>query len=116
MAFAENLAPFFELKDFGEIAVWSNEASPVPALHTFNCIFNSPEETIQIYDRSFYDQKFYSADVSVNQISLECKTTDVAGMRVNQPITIRSTMYYIMFVNSNMLGTSLIHLSLDTTN
>lgn len=113
MAFTERLDLFFDTRDFGDEAVWSDESSPTPNLRSFNCIFNSPEETIQIYDRSFYDQKFYSGDVAVNNVSIECKTTDTASMRRNQPITVRGVTYYILFVNTNGLGTSLIHLSLD---
>jgi hypothetical protein len=106
MAFTENLNQFFDTRDFGEVAVWN-------ATRTFNAIFNSPEETIQVYDRSFYDQKFYSAEVAVNQVTIECKTTDAASITVNNTVVIRSTTYYVMYVNTNGLGTSLIHLSLD---
>jgi hypothetical protein len=106
MAFTEDLDQFFETNDFGEEAAWTGSGS-----RTFNCIFNSPEETIQVYDRSFYDQKFYSADVAVNQVTIECKTTDTVGFALNDVIVVRSSTYYIMFVNGNGLGTSLVHLS-----
>jgi hypothetical protein len=108
--FAENLAQFFDTDDHGVAVVLKRGAT---VLRTINAIFNSPAQEVAIYDRSFYDEKFYSSQVAVNSPQLQCRTVDVSDLRANDTATIGSDVYYIMYHEPDGTGVSNVFLSLN---
>jgi hypothetical protein len=106
--FTENLSAFFA--DFG---VTVTIKRGVTVLRTITAIFTSAAQELAVYDRSFYDEKFYSAKVSLTNPLLECQTVDVADTRLNDTCTVNGVDYYVRHGEADGTGISLLFLSLD---
>ena len=113
MAFVEDLPAFFELADFAENAVFTTVVGPPATTITVPVIFEQSDSGIAIYDRSFYDEKFYAAAVESDKPFLTCQTSQVQALRRNMTLTIRGVSYYVFAIKSDGQGISAIFISKD---
>lgn len=106
--FSEDLS--FFLEDFGVDCTFTRNSTPVASAKLI--LDNLPVET-GVYDRSFYDEKFYSAKVLGRNIVLYAIASEVADVRPNDTATINGTAMYVHYIEPDGTGMTLIHLSFD---
>lgn len=112
--FIEDLDEFFDTDDFAEDAVLVLSAGPPAVTRTIPVIWEQTQGKVSVYDRSFYDEKFYSAIVETAKPFLTCKTSDAAGITRNMPIRLRGNTYYCFNAPiDDGFGVSLIFISED---
>lgn len=88
----EDLTDFFDLEDFAEEATFTlaNSTTVVAAV-----IFELNEGKIAVYDRSFYDEKFYSAIADTQKAFFTCMTSQVSGVTRNTPVVLRGQPWFV---------------------
>ena len=84
----------FDTDDFAEEAVFTITTAPM-VTRTVNVIFEQHDGEIAIYDRSFYDEKFYSAIVETGKPFITCLTENLAGVKRNTPLQLRGKQWYV---------------------
>lgn len=109
MAFVENLADF--LTDFGISVAFKRVATP---LLTSTLILNAPPEAVAIYDRSFYDEKFYEASVRLQDVELLGVESALTALQLNDIATVNSVEWYVTGIIPDGTGMVAITLSINT--
>lgn len=98
MAFTENLDQFFDTDDFAVSAVITLSDASTRAI---NVIFDSPTQSVDIYD----------VEIEADAPFLRCKTSDLAGVKNNDTVSVNSQIYKIKKItNDDGTGVSLIYL------
>lgn len=97
--FAEDLSIFFE--DFGIDVVFTRAAAPVA---TAKLILNAPASEIAVYDRSFYDEKFYEARATGAKIELHGIATELLSVEQNDTATINGFDYRVFDIQPDGTG------------
>lgn len=106
--FVEDLHAFVD--DFGVTCAFTRGATPVAS---FKAIFDAPPTETAVYDRSFYDEKFYSARVLGQELVLTAVATDAISLEPHDAIVLNSITYYVSYTEPDGTGMMLIHLSLN---
>jgi hypothetical protein len=96
----EDLEQMFDLEDFGENAVFTVPDPSNPPNGTMNVtavvIFDRNEGASAVYDRSFFDEKFYSLIIETGKDFFTVPTHKVpTGTKRNTPVTFRSVSYFV---------------------
>lgn len=96
----EDLEAMFDLADFAEIATFTVPDPLNPPNGTMNVdvnvIFERNVGTIGVYDRSFFDEKFYDTLVETGRDFFWVPTHKIpAGVKRNTVITFRTKTYYV---------------------
>jgi len=97
--------------DFGVDCTFTRASTTVA---TAKAIFDAPPIESAVYDRSFYDEKFYAATVLGQNRMLYAVLADVAAVRSNDSIILDAVTYYVSHVEPDGTGMMFIHLSLNT--
>lgn len=89
----------FDTDDFGEVATFTLPDPTDPPDGTLekavNVIYETAEGAIGIYDRSFFDEKFYQLIIDTQKAFFLARTADCVGIKRNTPVMFRGTQYYI---------------------
>lgn len=84
----------FDTDDFGEVAVFTVPDPSDPPDGTMpknvNVIYETAEGASGIYDRSFFDEKFYSLIIDTQKAFFLVKTSDCADIKRNTPVKFRT--------------------------
>lgn len=115
----DDLDGMFDTDDLAEVATFTipdpddPEADPVPTREV-NVIYETAEGAAGIYDRSFFDEKFYSLIIDTQKAFFLCKTSDCDGIKRNTPVSFRSAQYYVFKAPlSDGFGVSIMFISKD---
>lgn len=114
----QDLDAMIDTDDFGEEAVFTVPDPDDPpdgtTTKTINVIYETAEGASGIYDRSFFDEKFYQLIVDTQKAFFLAKTSDCADIKRNTPVTFRSTQYYVFKAPlSDGFGISIMFISKD---
>jgi hypothetical protein len=109
--FIEDLTVFF--KDFGVEVIFKRG---VTTLFTPNpmMIFDAPPTEVNVYDRSFYDEKFYEARVQGKDVRLQGIETELVGLQLNDVATVGGHDWYVIAIEPDGTGLTVIRLSEST--
>lgn len=104
--FTEDLSAF--LNDFGvEIAFRRGSTS----LFSTMTILDAPPIEMAVYDRSFYDEKFYAARTTGAKVQLLAVATEVSTLQVNDIATVNGEDWYVTSLEPDGTGFMTIHIS-----
>lgn len=95
----EDLAAF--VADFGISVPFRRVAVP---LFTITAILDAPSSEIEVYDRSFYDEKHYAGKVKTQDARLTAVESDITGLTKNDICTINSVDWYVMEIEPDGTG------------
>jgi hypothetical protein len=97
VAFTEDIAQFFEENDFAVESVVKNGST---VIRTISVILNTPTQETAIFD----------AGVELNLPFVQCRTSDLAGVRHGFTMTISSVNYQIIAREDDGTGVSTVQL------
>jgi hypothetical protein len=106
--FVEDLSIFFQ--DFALLVGFVRDGVQVAAA---NMILDAVPTETAVYDRSFYDEKFYSAKVSGQHVTLYGVAADLANVRVNDTTNVNGDTWYVIGFDPDGTGLMTVHLSLS---
>jgi hypothetical protein len=107
MAFVEDLTIFFD--DFGIDVAFKRGST---SLLTATVILDAPADELAVYDRSFFDEKFYAARVTGAKVSLLAIASEVASLQLNDTGTINGSDWYVIGLEPDGTGLMSLHLSI----
>jgi len=107
--FAEDLGLFFE--DFGIEVTFSRAGDPVA---TTTLIRDAPMSETNVYDRSFYDEKFYEATVQGSDVTLLGIEDHLADVRIGDVATVNTVNWFVASKEPDGTGLATIRLSLNS--
>lgn len=106
---AEELELF--LADFGVEVVFTRGGNPVT---TATAIYDAPASEINVYDRSFYDEKFYEARLQGSSVTLLAVEADLVNVAAGDTATINAVGWVVTSKEPDGTGLITIRLSLHS--
>lgn len=96
---SEDLAAY--ISDFGVSVIFKRVTT---TLFTRMCLLDGPASEIEAYDRSFYDEKHYSAKVQTTDTRLTAVGTEVIGLQKNDIATIAAVDWRVTGIEPDGTG------------
>lgn len=104
--FEENLRQF--VADFGVDAIFSRDGSDYA---TIRVLYEAPPDEMALYDRSFYDEKFYGLKLASNQVAVFGVAEDLAQLAEGDGCQINGEDYIVQIAKTDGTGFALVALS-----
>jgi hypothetical protein len=107
--FVEDLGAFLE--DFGIEVVFTRAGDEIA---TSTLIHDAPMSEINVYDRSFYDEKFYEARVQGSAVNLLGVAASLSEVQVGDVATVNAVDWYVITKEPDGTGFVTLRLSANS--